>query len=185
MGVVTPGGSGPRWALYPRRVWGKGRQPPFRGLRLMGVRTCASSRRPREPLLSCLGMRETQPQEQGRMWGGLAQHSDPGGRSCPGARTVGRPGEPPAGVTWHARRGTKGPLGILMPCSSRGGSARKYNVCWVFFIKAFMGSGNLNAAEPELNWKAKVSKLVHLKGKKIQLSGILAVSIKLDSPFSR
>lgn len=117
--------------------------------------------------------------------GGLAQHSDPGGRSCPGARTVGRLGEPPAGVTCHTRHGTKGPLGILMLRSSRGGSAQKYNVCWVFFIKVFMGSGNLNATEPELNWKAKVSKLVHLKGKKIQLSGILAVSIKLDSPFSR
>lgn len=53
------------------------------------------------------------------------------------------------------------------------------------FHKGLYGLGNLNTTESELNWKAKVSKLVHLRGKKIQLSGILAVSIKLDSPFSR
>lgn len=164
---MTPGGSGLKWALYPQKGLGRGQAAPSSRPETQGCENVCIEP-PSSGALAVSSGDEGDPASRAGqdVGGGLAQHSDPGGSSCPGARTVGRLGEPPAGVMWHAQRGTKGPLGILMPRSSRGGSARKYNVCWVFFIKVFMGSGNLNAAEPELNWKAKVSKLVHLKGKK-------------------
>lgn len=67
---MTQEGPGRGGRCIPRRVWAEGRQPPVRGLRLTEVRTCASSRCPQEPLLSRLGMGETQPQERDRMlWG--------------------------------------------------------------------------------------------------------------------
>lgn len=46
----------------------------------------------------------------------------------------------------------------------RAGSETQYS--YGLFHKGLYRFGNLNTAEPELNWKAKVSKLVHLRGKK-------------------
>lgn len=101
---------------------------------------------------------------------------EPGGAFAAGLRLTARKARDPKmfrGILTHR----------APPGAARLGSEIQYLLG--LFHKGLYGLGNLNATAPELNWKAKVSKLVHLRGKKIQLSGILAVSIKLDSPFSR
>lgn len=55
-------------------------------------------------------------------------------------------------------------VGTPPPPAVRAGSETQYS--YSLFHKGLYRFGNLNTAEPELNWKAKVSKLVHLRGKK-------------------
>lgn len=55
-------------------------------------------------------------------------------------------------------------VGTPPPPAVQAGSETQYS--YGLFHKGLYRFGNLNTAEPELNWKAKVSKLVHLRGKK-------------------
>ena len=85
-------GPGRGGRYIPRGVWAEGRQPPVRGLRLRDMRTYALSRCPQEPLLSRLGMRETQPQERGRMSGGPGPALRPQWPLLPWGQDRGAPG---------------------------------------------------------------------------------------------